>query len=81
MGVVIEPHLCTTRTRPRCDLSVTWPSQGNFPQVSPERSGTCADDVLALLPGYAPGCGLARRASQRAAWEALTKSEDGASLT
>ncbi len=21
------------------DLSVTWPSLGNFPQVSPERSG------------------------------------------
>jgi len=48
VGVVIEPHLCTTRTRPRRDLSVTWPSQGNFPQVSPERSGACADDVLAL---------------------------------
>ncbi len=26
---------------------MTWPSQGNFPQVSPERSGACADDVLA----------------------------------
>ena len=31
MGVVIEPHLCTTRMRPRRDLSVTWPSQGTFP--------------------------------------------------
>jgi len=25
-------NLCTTRTRPRRDLSVTWPSQGTFPR-------------------------------------------------
>src|SRR3989442_4950471 len=43
VGVVIDsPHLCTTRTRQRQDLSVTWPSEGHFPQVSPERSGACA---------------------------------------
>ncbi len=35
MGVVIERTLYTTRTRPRRDLSVTWPSQGSFPRSHP----------------------------------------------
>src|SRR5216684_758735 len=32
-------NLCTTRTRPRRDLSVTWPSQGTFPKSHPSARG------------------------------------------
>src|SRR3989442_14666194 len=32
-------NLCTTRTRPRHDLSVTWPSQGTFPRSHPSARG------------------------------------------
>jgi len=32
-------NLCTTRTRPRRDLSVTWPSQGTFPRSHPSARG------------------------------------------
>src|SRR5713226_9861125 len=32
-------NLCTTRTRPRRDLSVTWLSQGTFPRSHPSARG------------------------------------------
>ncbi len=31
---IARTNLCTTRTRPRRDLSVTWPSQGTFPGLT-----------------------------------------------
>jgi hypothetical protein len=31
---IARSNLCTTRTRPRRDLSVTWPSQGTFPGLT-----------------------------------------------
>src|SRR5437899_113582 len=34
-----DTNLCTTRTRPRRDLSVTWPSQGTFPRSHPSARG------------------------------------------
>ena len=36
---IARTNLCTTRTRPRRDLSVTWPSQGTFPGSHPSVRG------------------------------------------
>jgi len=41
-------NLCTTKTRPRRDLSVTWPSQGTFPRSHPSARGPA---LTTLWPG------------------------------
>ncbi len=36
---IARTNLCATRTRPRRDLNVTWPSQGTFPSSHPSARG------------------------------------------
>jgi len=48
---IAHTNLCTTRTRPRRDLSVTWPSQGPFPGSHRSARGPalrCRETILAV---------------------------------
>src|SRR6266446_1595036 len=53
---IARTNLCTTRTRPGRDLSVTWPSQGTFPGSHRSARGpalparcSCPDDPREVL--------------------------------